>query len=476
MIIFKFNNINTYLSGPPDEIAVVADSMSYAVKGAYFSPAYKEGLWDGRKSFYHSKYDYFPTGLLPTAVEALKKKGLEWKFVDARPDGPLEEYQDLNLTVELMDYQQEAVEAFLKHRRGIVQLATRAGKTLVAVACTQRLNVNTLFICPSIDLTKQTKREYEDRAGIEVGTISEGVFEPSKVTVGLIHSIDALLKSKNETLVKAVRLYLESVELVILDEVHRVSERYKRVAKLFKRARYRLGISATPTEGGKEKKLNAMSLTGGIIFHVKMDKLVKKKRIVKPVIYFVRCRIIDSGWSTWDEIYTNGVVLNEERNLLISLIVRRYWKKRRTNSLILTEKLEHGSILLGLLQKSMSCQFVSGKDEGHIRQIARWDLESGKLGALITSRIFNEGINLPSLELTVNASGYRSAIQVYQKFGRGITATETKTKTTVIDFLDSGNRLLEKHSNERLSLAQKEKAFEVHVVDYEDLGTEIWKI
>lgn len=254
MISFKFNNINCYCIGPTSELTFVSEVMSYSVKGAYFTQAYKNGIWDGKFSFFHSKYNYFPTGLLPLAMKKLKREKVEYEIIDGRPGFAPIELLPLNVTYDLEDYQIEAMEALLKWKRGICEISTRAGKTAIGVACTQRLNLKTLFLVPTKDLLDQTKTEFKKMAGIDVGLIGDSKFDPKQVTVAIINTFNSRLKIKNEAQQECVE-YLNSIQFLIIDEVHGISRMHTNVAKYLKNCLYRLGLSATVKVGERKRNL-----------------------------------------------------------------------------------------------------------------------------------------------------------------------------------------------------------------------------
>ncbi|WP_456472238.1 DEAD/DEAH box helicase, partial [Methanocaldococcus sp.] len=57
--------------------------------------------------------------------------------------------------MELRDYQKEAVEVFLKYKRGIISLPTGTGKTIIALEVIKRLNANRVLIIVPTKLLKE---------------------------------------------------------------------------------------------------------------------------------------------------------------------------------------------------------------------------------------------------------------------------------------------------------------------------------
>jgi superfamily II DNA or RNA helicase len=141
----------------------------------------------------------------------------------------------LSTTYELRDYQRDALDAWHRaDRRGVVELPTGAGKTVVAIAAMVALELPTLVVVPTIDLLNQWRRELEAEFDVEVGQFGGGEQRQAPVTVSTYDSA-----------------YLRADEvggdfgLVVFDEVHHLGgEGYRDIARLLA-APARLGLTAT---------------------------------------------------------------------------------------------------------------------------------------------------------------------------------------------------------------------------------------
>lgn len=135
----------------------------------------------------------------------------------------------------LRDYQKEAVEKFLKSKICILQLATGAGKTEIAIECIRRLGIRTLFLVDKIELLNQTIERMKSTLGIPIGKIGQGVVDLKPVTVATIQTI-----TKHK---KLYSNYLRSVRFVIFDECHKVAAKsYYQLSYELTRSEYRLGL------------------------------------------------------------------------------------------------------------------------------------------------------------------------------------------------------------------------------------------
>jgi superfamily II DNA or RNA helicase len=71
---------------------------------------------------------------------------------------------------------------------------------------------------------------------------------------------------------------------------------------------------------------------------------------------------------------------------------------------------------------------------------------------VIATAVWKEGINIPSLDVVINAAGGKSEIQTLQSIGRGLRRTEEKLQVIVVDFFDATHKMLIAHFGERVSL------------------------
>ena len=461
MLEIRYDNVWAKCSGSRLAISYISEVLTCTVKGARYTNAYKMGSWNGKRCFYSIRSDCFPAGLVPYVTEYLDKEGIPYDLVDNRP--PLIfTLEDPELSITLRDYQEAAVQALLKSERGVCKLPTRSGKTAVGIAVLKSLNLPSLFIVHQKGLAVQAVDEF--RIGhAEVGLVGMGKWQPNKITVAMIQSLYSGLKTKNP---KCLQL-LESVNVFVIDEVHHCSASYKKVSREMRNARFRFGLSATPFMSGKENALETMGIVGPLVYENKMTKLIEHDRIVRPTVFFVRLGGVVYG-NEWSEIYEEGIVKNKIRNRAIADIALKMLKKGK-RPLILIEKIEHGKALLKLLKPKAKTHFVYGDDDITTRQNALKELQFGSLEVLISSRIFDEGQDIPHLECVIVAGGYKSAVRSYQRYGRGITKVPGKEETIIVDFLDLSHRILRRHSEERLALCKREKAFTVNVVKLEDL-------
>ena len=141
----------------------------------------------------------------------------------------------LSTDYDLREYQREALDAWRDAGdRGVLELPTGAGKTVIAVRAMVELGVPTLVVVPTVDLLDQWQRELEAEFDVPIGRFGGGEQRREAITVSTYDS--AYLKAADVG---------DAFEFVVFDEVHHLGgEGYRDVARLLA-APARLGLTAT---------------------------------------------------------------------------------------------------------------------------------------------------------------------------------------------------------------------------------------
>ena len=100
--------------------------------------------------------------------------------------------------------------------------------------------------------------------------------------------------------------------------------------------------------------------------------------------------------------------------------------------------------------------FVSGKIKEDRDKIIK-KIEKKKIKLVIATAVFNEGIDITTLDAYINAAGGKSEIATQQKPGRALRKTKDKQVVTIIDYEDSFHPITRKHFNLRYKMYKKFK-------------------
>ncbi len=168
----------------------------------------------------------------------------------------------LDTDYELRDYQRAGLEAWREAgNRGVVELPTGAGKTVVAIGAIASLEVATLVVVPTIDLLEQWRDELRTEFGDPIGQLGGGTQRVEAITVATYDS--AYLRADELG---------DRFGLLICDEVHHLgAEGYRDVGRLMA-APARMGLTATfeRPDGAHE---TIAELLGPVVYRLDADEL-----------------------------------------------------------------------------------------------------------------------------------------------------------------------------------------------------------
>jgi superfamily II DNA or RNA helicase len=434
----------------------------------------------------------FPTGLIPYIVRQAdleKQEEQDAKFteemnivysedmsldgdshvefevvVDDQREPPCEWDWDADLEW-LYDYQYRPV-WMIGHKipRGILKLATGAGKTEIAIGLMKALPCHWLFVVNSKDLMWQAAKRYEKRTGLEGGIIGDGIWRPDpegRATFATFQSLHVAMYGREATKKRKeippkpeARPFIASVRGVVVDEVHTVAAKtFWEVVMQMRSAYYRIGISGTPLDRGDKKSIFSVAAVGPIIYTVEAQELIDRGVLAQPKIRAVIHKE-DADVNDWQQAYRQIVVESTSRNSLVVRLVEAAEKP----AFVFVNQVKHGHFLKKHLRQSgMNCDFVWGDDKTPQRETAIRQLRQGDLDVLVCSVVFQTGIDVPELRSVVNAAGMKSTIAALQRIGRGMRTDQGRKSTfDVWDIKDESDKFMSRHANSRLRAYRKE--------------------
>jgi superfamily II DNA or RNA helicase len=449
---------------PPELEAIIYSELSFFAENYFFSPKFQNHQWDGQYHLYHPKSKSFRIGLLNRVIDILQRHGCTINVI-GKPE-PTQFVQRSN-TYQLRPYQFLAVQDCLAKRYGILQAPPRAGKTMLVIAITDsERKFPVVFFCRSLDLAYQTVERFKQfLPNVSVGIVGDGKVDIQDVTIITVQSafsafgkelkekdmFDELPLEKKQKIL--IQILLKKAKIVFYDEVHHVkSNSSKFVLSKCTAAELKIGLSATPFSE-KDEDMLVEEAVGDIIHNVTYSELIREGFLLRPTIYFYKLPKFDLD-AAYPTIYKQAVVENKFFIGLIDLIVKSLNKKGRS-VVIQTDTIYHAKNLHKYLEGSV---VLTGKDTTERRQDVIQKIREKKIMCCI-STLFEEGIDLPLLDFTINAAGGLSNISTLQRM-RSITAVEGKTSCGIIDFYHDV-RYLSKHSKRRLQIYESEPEFEL---------------
>lgn len=228
-------------------------------------------------------------------------------------------------------------------------------------------------------------------------------------------------------------------EYIIYDEAHHVvAESYQQVVDYFE-PQFMLGMTATPERGDSRSIFEVFDFN--VALEVRLHDALEDD-IVVPFHYF--------GITDIDEIDLSEVPINDvdeitkllKVNERVDFIVEKMQfyghDGRKRKCLGFCASLEHARYMANEFNKrGIPSIDLGGEDSTIIRQekINKLEDEYDELQVIFTVDIFNEGVDIPSVNTVLMLRPTNSPIVFIQQLGRGLRKYEDKSFLTVLDFI-----------------------------------------
>ena len=347
-----------------------------------------------------------------------------------------------NLTVEPRPYQKQAIEEWRRRERcGVVILPTGAGKSLVAQMAIEQTGRSTLIVVPTIDLMNQWYDLLLNSFQAEVGLIGGGYYELGALTITTYASAFRFMERLGN-----------QFGLLIFDECHHLPSSVHRYAAEMSIAPFRLGLTATPERAdGEERSLTqligpvlyrreAHEMAGEYLADYSVVRLNVRLSPEERAFYeseraifrrFLNDKGIDlASLMGWQAFIKASARSEEGRRAMLA------YRESKRVALGTDAKLRVLADLLARHRKERTLIFTAENEmvyriseqflipaithQTGIKERREW-LEAfnrGDVLALATSKVLNEGINIPEATIAIVLSGSGSTREHIQRLGR----------------------------------------------------------
>ncbi|MFN0122519.1 MAG: DEAD/DEAH box helicase family protein, partial [Blastocatellia bacterium] len=346
------------------------------------------------------------------------------------------------LVAEPRPYQRESIDAWKQAgRRGVVILPTGAGKTFVAQMAIEMVGRSTLVVVPTIDLMNQWYDLLRASFRAEIGLIGGGYFEQGAIVVTTYASAFRFMERKGD-----------EFGLLIFDECHHLPSDVYRYAAELSIAPFRLGLTATPErEDGAEDMLTR--LIGPVVYRKEAQHLAGEY-LADYTIEQIRVQLTEAERAAYEServlfrefLRDNRINFGDPRGWqhFIMLSARSQAGRRAMQAYRESKRIALGTdaklralerillrhrrdrVIVFTAENDMvwriSARFLvpSITHETPVKERSFW-LESfnqGDVLALVTSKVLNEGVNVPAASVAVVLSGSGSSREHIQRLGR----------------------------------------------------------
>lgn len=361
------------------------------------------------------------------------------------------------------DYQLDALASWqIFNHRGSIVLPTGAGKTYVAIHAIARVDRSTIIVAPTIDLLHQwyarltnafagtpaTMHDGEE-VPFEIGVYYGGEKNIQPITVTTYHSAGDLIADAGN-----------QFKLIIYDEVHHLPAPNWGETALMAPAPFRLGLTATypdPDEAQHRRfdgRWEVADLIGPIVYEKKLDDLVGKQladyrterikvnltpqeRAAYDLDYavyidFVRSKQLvqtyGGGW--YFELMRMAASNQEARRAVLARqrmtqLIAHARAKMTALSKLLAEHIgervliftEQNDVVYDIARRHLIPALThetKAAERKHILDAFR----SGEYRAIVTSKVLNEGVDVPEAKIAIVLGGNAGAREYVQRLGR----------------------------------------------------------
>ena len=472
MILSKKNDVYVIVKTEPNISRELSDFFTFEVPGARFMPQYKKRIWDGKIRLYNMINGEIYYGLIPYIEEFAKRNDIdiqyegelnatEYAIEPTVLDGFIRNVRPKSngKTLQLRDYQRNAVVHAIRNNRSLLLSPTASGKSLVIYLLSRWYESSrVLILVPTTSLVEQMYTDFLDYGYLES--------KMQKIYQGYTKDISSEVTiSTWQSLYKMPRKFFEQFGCILGDEVHLFKAKsLTNIMNKMHQTQYRHGFTGT-LDGTQTHRLVLEGLFGSVNRVTSTKELMEKKTLAKLKIKCIVLQYPDSDKKFMkDQSYQDEVdllVRDERRNKFI-VNLTNYLKG---NTLVLFQFVEkHGAVLYDMMKDlDRKVFYVHGGTDTETRENIREITEKEKNAIIVASYgTFSTGINIRNLHNVVFSSPSKSRIRVLQSIGRGLRTTNDKTGATLLDIADdltwkSKQNFTLRHFMERINIYNEEE-------------------
>ena len=323
------------------------------------------------------------------------------------------------------------------HNAGLVVLATGLGKTFLA-AFDSRIASRVLFVAHREEILTQAMETFSKVRPKE----RLGWFMSDK------KDFDAeIIFASVQTLARKAHLSRfkpEHFDYIVIDEFHHApADTYRRVIDHFT-PNFLLGLTATPRRND-----------GGDLFELCEENLVYEcnfwsgieRNLLAPFRYYGVPDLVDYENIPWrggrfdEKALTEAVEIQARAENSLEQLDKHGGKK----CLGFCVSTQHADFMAEFAQgKGLRAIAVHSGKNSAPRDSALKELETGQLDIVFAVDMFNEGVDIPSIDTVLMLRPTESLVVWLQQFGRGLRKAKGKTDLAVIDYIGNHRTFLAK--------------------------------
>lgn len=358
----------------------------------------------------------------------------------------------MNAPFTLRPYQQEAVDATLKHFRtsdesAVIVLPTGAGKSLVIAELARLARRKILVVTHVKELVEQNHAKYQSY-GVEGGIFSAGLNRKDshyQVTFASVQSVAANLEQ-----------FSDEYSLLIIDECHRVSgeenSQYQRIIQQLRQQNTGLkvlGLTATPYRLGMGW-IYRYHYRGFVrseedkpfvhcIYELPLNYMIRRGYLTKPelvdaaVAQYDFSALAQNRFGEYAEKEVNALLGKHQR--VTRAIIEQVMELAQTRQavMIFAATVDHAKEITGYLPPEQTA-LITGATEQRERDVLIQRFKQRQLKYLVNVSVLTTGFDAPHVDFIAILRPTQSVSLYQQIVGRGLRLDEGKQECLVIDY------------------------------------------
>lgn len=336
--------------------------------------------------------------------------------------------------------------------RGLIQAATGIGKTYLAAFDSKNYE-HVLFVAHREEILNQAATSFANvRCSNDYGFFNGKVHDTNKAVI--FASVASLGKDEylnNEFFTP------DYFDYIVVDEFHHaVNKQYEKIIEYFK-PKFLLGLTATPerTDGRSIYEICDYNVP----YEINLYQAINRGILVPFHYYGIYDETDYSGLK-----FVKGDYLESELNVTYlnnrvrdNLIYKHYLKYHSRKALGFCCSRVHAEYMAGVFtKKGIPAVAVYSNADGEYsedRAQAIKMLEEGRIKTIFCVDMFNEGVDIPEVDMVMFLRPTQSGIVFLQQLGRGLRTSKGKEYLNVLDFI--GNY---RFAGKNISLLSEQKS------------------
>lgn len=327
--------------------------------------------------------------------------------------------------------------------KALVQAACGVGKTAIAGFDARNMHAKrVLFVAHRIEILKQAEETFRNILGdVTTGFFGNGMYDTNKDCI--FASVSTLGKTNY---LNASYFSKDYFDYIVIDEFHHaVTDCYTNIIDYFE-PKFLLGLTATPNRMDGKDIYKICDYN--VAYAVDLFQAINRGMLTPFHYYGIYDSTNYDGLKLHQGKYLGSELTelyeqNKKRNDLIYGHYRKYNSKAamgfcitRKHAELMAEDFNKRGI------KAVACYSDASKDSKYFmeRSEAISKMANGEISVIFTVDMFNEGVDIPCVDMVMFLRPTESEVVFLQQLGRGLRLSRGKQYLNVLDFIGNYKR------------------------------------